>query len=316
MLTLDDLQLLEAVRATGSLSRAAKRLGKAPSTVSAAARALEERVDALLFDRRGYRIALTPAGLLLVEQSARLHGDAQRLMQRVRQVAGGWESELRIVTDELARIEALLPLVADFDRLASGVRLRFMHEVLGGTWEALLDQRADLVVAATNEPPAMARLQWFELARLEWVFAVAPAHPLAREAARQKRPLSAEQIAAHRAVVVADTSRLGLARSYGVQPAQEPLALPSMRGKIAAQRAGLGVGWLPLEQVRGELARGELVALATETPREPNVLYVGWQSSRAGPALAWWVEKLRDPRLVAPLLHGPTAASAARTAGS
>lgn len=34
MLSLDDLQLLEAVRATGSLSRAADRLGKAASTVS------------------------------------------------------------------------------------------------------------------------------------------------------------------------------------------------------------------------------------------------------------------------------------------
>lgn len=30
----------------------------------------------------------------------------------------------------------------------------------------LLDQRADLVVAATNEPLAMAHLQWFELERL------------------------------------------------------------------------------------------------------------------------------------------------------
>lgn len=299
MLSLDDLQLLEAVRATGSLSRAADRLGKAASTVSYAARQLEERLDALLFDRAGYRIALTPAGLLLVEQGALLHAQAQRLTERVKQVASGWESELRIATDELANIEALLPLVADFDALNSGVRLRFAHEVLGGTWEALLDQRADLVVAATNEPPAMAHLQWFELTQLAWVFAVSPRHPLARET----QPLSAEAIRAHRAVVVADTSRLGLARNYGVQTQQERLAMPSMQGKIAAQVAGLGVGWLPLEKVRQHLAQGTLVALETQDPREPNQLFVGWHSHRAGPALQWWVEKLRDPRLVPPLLH-------------
>lgn len=303
MLTLEDLQLLEAIRATGSLSRAATQLGKAPSTVSSAARQLEDRIDALLFDRSGYRIALTPAGLLLAEQSARLHADAQRLTQRVRQVAKGWEAELRIATDELANIEPLLSLVADFDTLASGVRLRFMHEVLGGTWEALLDQRADLVVAATNEPPAMAQLQWFELARIEWVFAVAPAHPLVRASKRGKRALTREEIGAHRSIAVADTSRLGQARSYGVQPAQERLALPGMRAKIAAQLAGLGVGWLPLERVRQHLERGTLVALPTAEPREPNVLYVGWQSQRSGPALDWWVGKLRDPRLVEPLLH-------------
>lgn len=302
MLNLDDLQLLEAVRATGSLSRAAERLGKAASTVSYAARQLEERLDVLLFDRAGYRIALTPAGLLLVEQGAQLHAQAQRLTERVKQVARGWESELRIVTDELANIEALLPLVADFDALNSGVRLRFAHEVLGGTWEALLDQHADLVVAATNEPPAMAHLQWFELTQLEWVFAVSPRHPLAR-ATKKGQPLSMEAIAAHRAVVVADTARLGLARSYGVQTHQERLAMPSMRAKIAAQVAGLGVGWLPLEKVRLHLAQGTLVALATEDPREPNLLFVGWHSYRAGPALQWWVQKLRDPRLLPRLLH-------------
>lgn len=299
MLNLEDLQLLEAVRATGSLSRAAERLGKAVSTVSYAARQLEERLDALLFDRAGYRIALTPAGLLLVEQGAQLHAQARRLSERVKQVARGWEAELRIVTDELANIEALLPLVSDFDALKGGVRLRFAHEVLGGTWEALLDQRADLVVAATNEPPAMAYLQWFELAQLDWVFAVSPRHPLSRE----KQPLSMQAIAAHRSVVVADTSRLALARSYGVQPQQERLAMPSMRAKIAAQVAGLGVGWLPLEKVRKHLAQGALLALTTQDPREPNLLYVGWHSHRAGPALQWWVKKLRDPRLVAPLLH-------------
>lgn len=299
MLSLEDLQLLEAVRATGSLSRAADRLGKAASTVSYAARQLEERLDALLFDRAGYRIALTPAGLLLVEQGAQLHAQAQRLTERVKQVASGWESELRISTDELANIEALLPLVADFDALNSGVRLRFGHEVLGGTWEALLDQRADLVMAATNEPPAMAHLQWFELTQLEWVFAVSPRHPLARAT----QPLSTEAISAHRAVVVADTSRLGLTRNYGVQTHQERLAMPNMRGKIAAQVAGLGVGWLPLEKVRHHLAQGTLVALETQDPREPNQLFVGWHSHRAGPALKWWVEKLRDPRLVPHLLH-------------
>ena len=182
------------------------------------------------------------------------------------------------------------------------MRLRFAHEVLGGTWEALLDQRADLVVAATNEPPAMAHLQWFELTQLEWVFAVSPRHPLAR-GAKKGQPLSMEAITAHRAVVVADTARLGLARSYGVQTHQERLAMPSMRGKIAAQVAGLGVGWLPLEKVRQHLKKGTLVALPTQDPREPNLLYVGWHSHRAGPALQWWVEKLRDPRLVPPLLH-------------
>ena len=79
MLSADELALLEAIEQSGSLSRAAARLGKAPSTISHAARQLETRFDALLFDRRRYRLQLTPAGHLLAEEAARRMQDVARL---------------------------------------------------------------------------------------------------------------------------------------------------------------------------------------------------------------------------------------------
>jgi DNA-binding transcriptional LysR family regulator len=300
MLTPEDLRLLNAVRATGSLSRAARELGKAVSTISHAARQLEDRLDALLFDRRGYRIALTAAGQLLVDEGSRLHRENERLARRVQQVARGWESELRIAVDELVSFDALLPLVAAFDALQSGVPLRFTHESVGGTWEALHDGRADLVVAATNEPPAIAGLKWFELGVIEWVFAVSPHHALAGE----QEPVSAEKIRQHRAVVVADSARRGNQKTYGVQRDQSMLAVPGMRQKIAAQRAGLGCGWLPRSMIGHHLLSGELVAKRTEADREPNVLYVGWIDGAAGRALQWWTAQLREPRLAEPLFKG------------
>ena len=48
MLSADELELLAAIQETGSLSRAAARLGRAASTVPHAARQMEERFDALL----------------------------------------------------------------------------------------------------------------------------------------------------------------------------------------------------------------------------------------------------------------------------
>ncbi|MDF9778139.1 DNA-binding transcriptional LysR family regulator [Pseudomonas baetica] len=53
------------------------------STVSYAARRLEERFDALLFDRRRYRLQLTPAGEWPVNEAARLMQDVSRLTRRV-----------------------------------------------------------------------------------------------------------------------------------------------------------------------------------------------------------------------------------------
>jgi DNA-binding transcriptional LysR family regulator len=300
MLSEDELALLEAIRQSGSLSRAAARLGKAPSTVSHAARQLESRFDALLFDRRRYRLQLTPAGNLLVDEAARLMQDVARLTQRVKQVASGWEDRLWIVTDELLEFELLIPVIRTFDALDSGVKLRVTHEVLGGTWEALRDGRADLIIGATNEPPAIPHLRWFELGDIEWVFAVSPRHPLAGV----DGPLAREQIAQHRAVAVADSARVSGARAYGVLGGQAALAVPSMHAKIVAQRDGLGVGWLPRQRVASLLKRGELVEKRTADPREPNLLYVGWRGDREGRALQWWLEQLRQPRLAKRLVQG------------
>lgn len=300
MLSEQELALLEAIRDSGSLSRAAVKLGRAPSSVSHAARQLEERFDALLFDRRRYRLQLTPAGQLLADEAARLMLDVSRLTQRVKQVASGWEDRLHIVSDEILEFELMAPLIHAFDKLDSGVSLRLTHEVLGGTWEALREGRADLIVGATNEPQSMPNLQWAELGVMQWLFAVSPRHPLAK----LKTPLRQDQIQQHRAVVVADTSRGASARGYGRVSGQAVLAVPSMRAKILAQRDGLGVGWLPRHRVAALLARDELVEMATETPREPNLLYLAWRGGHEGRALQWWIEQLRQPRMAAALMRG------------
>ncbi|MFL9583826.1 LysR family transcriptional regulator [Stenotrophomonas sp. AB1(2024)] len=300
MLSADELALLEAIRESGSLSRAAARLGKAPSTVSHAARQLEARFDALLFDRRRYRLQLTPAGHLLAQEAARLMLDVSRLTRRVKQVAGGWEDRLWIVTDEILEFDTLLPVIQAFDALASGVTLRITHEVLTGTWDALRDGRADLVVGATNEPPVIPGLRWFELGVMEWVFAVAPHHPLAKAT----EPVDASTVLQHRAVVVADTSLKLDVRGYGVLGGQPSLAVPSMHAKIRVQCEGLGVGWLPRERVAGLLARGDLVEKRMADPREPNLLYVAWRGDHQGRALDWWLAQLKHERLASRLVKG------------
>jgi DNA-binding transcriptional LysR family regulator len=300
MLSGEELELLEAIQAAGSLSRAAARLGKAPSTVSYAARQLETRFDALLFDRRRYRLQLTPAGQLLAREASRLALDVSRLTQRVKAVAGGWEDRLWIVTDEIMEFESLVPVIQDFDALRCGVALRITHEILGGTWDALRDGRADLVIGATNEPPVIANLKWFELGAMEWVFAVSPSHPLAR----QRGVLDSAVLVQHRSVVVADSSRRNDLRSYGLLAGQPSIAVPSMRAKIHAQRRGLGVGWLPRDRVTHLLRNGDLVEKEVTEQREPNQLFVAWRSDHEGRALDWWLTKLRTKRLARLLVHG------------
>jgi DNA-binding transcriptional LysR family regulator len=291
-LSLDALLLVDAVARRGSLAGAAAELGRAPSAVTYAARRLEEDLDVLLFDRRGYRARLTPAGEELLREGRRLLGAAEDLRRRVQRIAQGWERELRIALDTVLPFSRLLPLLGEFCE-AAPTQLRVTHEVLGGTWDALASHRCDLAVGASTAAPTAphAGFRTRRLGDARFVFAVAPSHPLARETA----PLTAAQMRAHRQIVVADTSRQLAPRTAGLIGAAETITVPGMTDKIAAQAAGLGVGYVPLHLVRGHLARGDLVVMRTEGNRaqgEHAALYAAWRADARGKAISWWLARL------------------------
>jgi DNA-binding transcriptional LysR family regulator len=176
-------------------------------------------------------------------------------------------------------------------------RLRLSSEVLGGTWEALVDRRADIAIGAPGDAPAGSRIRSRPLAEVEMVFAVAPGHPLAAEA----EPLNEATIAEHRIVVIADTSRVTPPRTIGLIEGQETLTVCDMPGKLAAQLAGLGCGWLPRFLVSPHATAGALIVKRVVDPRKPVAIHSAWNAERPGKALAWWLKALDDGRWAAML---------------
>jgi DNA-binding transcriptional LysR family regulator len=307
-LTLDALETVDTIVRKGSFAAAAAELGKVPSALTYTVRKLEDELDVLLFDRRGPRAQLTAAGRELLDEGRRLLRSADDLARRVRKVASGWEPELRIALDALVDLGRLRPLIADFDRLQSPTRLRFSYEVLDGAWEALVDHRADLAIGAPHDAPspalASARFSLRPLGRVGFVFCVAPHHPLAAG----PEPIPADVLLAHRAIVLADTSRLAATRSTGLLAGQPTLTVATLEQKVAMQIAGLGVGWLPEPFARPHLACGRLVERRPSEPRPPSILHYGWRRADAGNALRWWLDRLDVPRVRARLIEGPDAA--------
>lgn len=304
VLSLDALRLVDAVARRGSLAGAAEELGRTPSSVTYAARRLEEDLDVLLFDRRGYRARLTPAGEELLREGRQLLAAAEELRRRVQRVARGWETELRIALDSVIPFSRLLPLIERFCAEAP-TRLRVSHEVLGGTWDALASGRSDLAIGASAGAPANGQhgVGWrtLRLGEAQFVFAVSPTHPLAAAAA----PLTPAQLRAHRQIVVGDTSQRLAPRTAGLIGAAGTITVPTMADKIAAQAAGLGVGYVPLHLVREQLARGELVAKTTEDEREEGervALYAAWRADARGKAIDWWRRQLDAADVQAALL--------------
>lgn len=294
---LDALATLDAIDQHGSFARAAEALHRVPSAVTYTVRKLEEGLGVALFDRSGHRARLTAAGDLLLKQGRELLQQAEALEARVRRTEQGWEARLVIAVDQIIPLERLYPLVLRFDALRCGTQIQFTHEIFGGTWDALIDRRADLAVGAPGEAPTGYGLATRRLADLPFVFAVAPHHPLAA----LPEPITAAQISPYRAVVAADSSRKLPARSGGVQPGQPTLVVPSLTAKLSAQVAGLGVGFLPDYLARGEAEAGRLVIRDVEVPRPPAQLSLAWRSGEGGPALQWF----RDALLEASLFSAP-----------
>src|SRR5213075_3175739 len=113
-LTLDALQVLDAVDRKGSFAAAAEELHRVPSAITYSVQQLEEGLDVLLFDRRGHRAKLTEPGRELLNEGRHLLRAAADLECRVRQVAKGWESELRIAVDTMVGMEKLFGVVTEF----------------------------------------------------------------------------------------------------------------------------------------------------------------------------------------------------------
>jgi len=69
---LSDLKIFVAVVREGGVTRAAEKLHRVQSNVTTRVRQLEDKLNTKLFDRRGKRLVLTPAGRTLLDYADRL----------------------------------------------------------------------------------------------------------------------------------------------------------------------------------------------------------------------------------------------------
>ncbi|MEQ1773934.1 MAG: LysR family transcriptional regulator, partial [Burkholderiales bacterium] len=288
--SLDALLVLDAIDRRGSFAAAAHELHRVPSAITYTLQKLEEDLDVLLFDRRGHRAKLTAAGRELLAEGRHILRAAGALETRVKRVATGWETELRIAYDDIIPAHAIFALAADFHQQQCGTRLRISAEVFGGCWDALASDRVDLIIGASGDGPAGGGYSTHLIGDVDWVFAVAPKHPLASAA----EPLSPADILAHRAIVVADSSRNLPPRSAGLLTGQETLTVHNMAAKLLAQQMGLGVGHLPRNIAEHEAAAGTLVIKQTDEGRLNTQLFLAWKSKHKGKALSWWTKRVRE----------------------
>jgi DNA-binding transcriptional LysR family regulator len=287
-ITLDALEVLDAIDRKGSFAAAANELFRVPSAISYTVQKLEQDLGVVLFRKEGRKAVLTEAGKVLLEQGREILDATQRLALAAKKTHSGWEPVFNIAIDSILDFGFIYPLIARFYEVLPDIEINIFEEVLGGAQEAITSNRADLVIGSGATPAPNQGIKYQQIRQVEWVFTVAPAHELAQA----PLSLSRQQIEQRRFIVVRDSSRNQAPQSHRVFSKRPVLSVPSITEKIHALCSGLGVGFLPAHRIQHLLEQGQLIALPVEDEIPAETLYMAWKTSNKGKVLRWFIDQL------------------------
>lgn len=259
----DDLRCFVTVAETGTLSRAADRLGVGVATVARRLDALEHALGFRLADRSPVGIRLTKAGqelLPLARTGAERINDVERAAAALRQ--GGGAMPVRVSTTEPVAAEILAPAAGELLRQNSGIRLD-------------LRSTTDVQSLAMGDTDIAVRL--FRPEGQSLVIRRLPAVPFSLYASRdylagrspQRLDLMRERL-------------LSFDDSYGPIPervwidhhklgGRVVMRSSSTRALLRAVKAGVGIALLPDLQAARE---ADLVAIRDPRPVAPRTLWL------------------------------------------
>jgi DNA-binding transcriptional LysR family regulator len=285
-ITLDLLKVLDAIDQRGSFAAAAQALHKVPSALTYTIQKVEQDLGLKLFDRSGHRAKLTAAGNLLLVEGRLILRDIENLAYSAQQIANGWEPVITLSVDTLYSSSALFPLIQRFNQAHPFIKINLLTGSLSGTWEPLLNRKADLVIANDHSDPKQEGFDSRTLGSVTMMFVVNRDHPLAGDACSVTEAMIDE----YPVIVVRDSSLLLAPMTVGWTRQTKVITVSSMEEKIAAQKTGLGVGFLPKHRIEAELLSGELIALKIND--NAFDAKVAWRKGTPGPALQWLLDEL------------------------
>lgn len=280
-ITLEALEIIDAIERRGSFAKAAEELNKVTSALSYTVQKLEEQLDVTLFQRQGRRSVLTPAGRVVLEEGRKILDASRTLVDKTREVATGWEPKLRIGLESNLDYSQFFSVLEPFLSQYPNIEIDIIECVLNGGWEALEFDRVDFIVGAPGPVPKQKGFRSVMIGQSDMVPVLGSTHPAAKYA---KQPEKIEAALTDiRRIVLHDTSMVDVVRSAGLSDGKKILYLQTIDQKVHAILSGLGVGHLPRKRIQPYLKSGELVELKLD--RGTNKTYMAWKLANKGKAL-------------------------------
>ncbi len=299
MIPLEALQALDSIDRKGSFAAAAEELYRVPSAITYTIKKLEEQLNIKLFDREKQRAQLTSTGRLVLEKGRHILQQVQQLEEQAQLAESGWEKQLRIVIDTILPCEPFWPLMMELQQEQPWLDIQILDEALSGCWEALTDDRADLIIGVSGDEPAGGQCQKTPLGNITPILCCSPKHP----AAQLNAPIDHEQLSQYTHIVISDSARLLPHRNVGMMGIQRTLAVSDLTQKTSALLNGIGISHLPEYVAMPFIQQQHLVALNTSSPPSPAPFFMAWKKQGAGKANQWLREAIIQRQILRDLIN-------------
>ncbi len=256
MVTLKQIQALDAVVRGGSFQSGARILHKTHPSVINLLGKLEDQLGFELFDRGGYRTTLTDAGQAFYRCSLRLLDDHVALEDLARYLGQGKEAQLRIVIGDVTPLTETLRLLRGFADLHPHVQLDLGFENLSGPRERLLDGDADLVIHHVD--PSDTRFEYQSVTRVAIIPVAVPGFFDIRISTDTRY----EELRPYLQCIIRDTAKHGDKDNYFVLNNAPCMTVGDQHTKKAVILQGMAWGHMPDFMVADEIESGALVSIA------------------------------------------------------
>lgn len=256
MLDSRDLEVVLAVAAAGSTTKAAAKLHRTQSAVSRALCLTEEKLGIRLFERRSHGLVPTSAGQKLVEGAGPL---LAQLVELERSIIGVPElRRVRLVCECYTAYRWLPSMLAALRRKVPALEVTIAVEHTQDPVAALRDGEIDVALLTHASVKGVRGIAEKPLFDDEILFIVSTAHPLA-----SRRSVTPADLETNMLVTSAPESegRWFVREVFGRRrPKLSFMRLPLTEAVVDAARAGLGIAVLSEWITSAYLEAGDLVA--------------------------------------------------------
>ena len=252
------LKAFVAIAELGTFTAGALRVHVTQAAISMQIRQLERELDARVFVRAPRRVMLTEAGEKLLDRARAILREHDAAVEEISALAGAERGRLRIGSaSAMVSTDQLPMLLKQIKASHPGAEI----SVTSGTSESLVQQilAGELDLAFVSLPVEARGIQTEKLSKDELVAIASPGHKLARQKVVSAYELAGEKLILGerggntRRLIDNFFSQAGVSLTVGMELSR----LAAIKRMV---QADMGVGIVPLESARDEIAAGKLVA--------------------------------------------------------